>query len=239
MSARPGLSAVFFDAGNTLLFPHPPVSHVCEELLRAAGHDRDLASIEQLMPAVDAYYEDRFRADDTFWASEEATSEVWLGMYSLMCRRLGIEDEAEGIARTVYAEFGKPERWSAYDDVRPALERLRSEGLRTGVISNWDTRLEGLIGGLGLGGLFDTVVSSASVGLHKPDPRIFELACSRVGVDTGAAAHVGDHFYSDILGAKAAGMRAVLIDRHGSHDDGPSAAVTRIRTLDELEGALA
>lgn len=234
--ARPPVSAVFFDAGNTLLYPHPSVSRVCEELLRKAGHVRDLTAIEALMPAVDAYYEERFRADDTFWTSEEATSEVWLGMYSLMCDRLGIVEEAEHIARAVYAEFGKPERWAAYDDVRPALERLRTAGLRCGVISNWDRRLEHLLEGLGLTSLLDTVVSSACVGLHKPDPRIFELACERVGVDTCAAAHVGDHFYSDILGAQAAGMRAVLVDRSRQVNYPP--AVTRIASLDDLEEAL-
>ena len=235
MSPGRSLSAVFFDAGNTLLHPYPSVSTVCAEILRGAGHDRDLAAIEELMPVVDAYYEERFAADDTFWTSEEATSEVWLGMYSLMCRRLGIGDEAEQIARAVYEEFGRPERWAAFDDVRPALERLRAEGLRTGVISNWDRRLEGVLEGLGLADVLDTVVSSASVGLHKPDPRIFELACARVGVRADEAAHVGDHFYSDILGAMGAGMRAVLIDRTGTAGPG---AMKQIATLDELEGAL-
>lgn len=235
IAAGPALAAVFFDVGNTLLYPCPSVSHVCEQLLRAAGHDRDLASIEELMPLVDAYYEDRFRADDSFWTSEEATSEVWLGMYMLLCRRLGIEEEAESIARAVYEEFGLPERWRAYDDAVPALVRLRAAGLKCGVISNWDRRLERLLAGLGLTPLLDTVVCSASVGLHKPDPRVFELACSRVGVTPAESAHVGDHFYSDILGARAVGMRAVLIDRRG---DGRASSVPVIRTLDGLEGAL-
>ena len=143
-------AAVFFDVGNTLLYAHPSVSHVCEEILRAAGHDRDLAAIESLMPLVDEYYEDRFRADDTFWTSEEATSDVWVGMYSLLCRRLGIEDEAEALARAVYGEFGKPERWKVYDDVEPAMRRLRDEGIAVGIISNWDSRLPALLAGLGL-----------------------------------------------------------------------------------------
>ena len=236
MASGPLLKAVFFDVGNTLLYPHPSVSHVVEEILRAAGHDRDLAAIDELMPLVDAYYEDRFRADDTFWTSEEATSDVWVGMYSLLARRLGIEDEAEAIARAVYDEFGRAERWRAYDDVRPALERLSASGTAVGIISNWDRRLEGLLTGLGYRTLIATVVSSASVGLHKPDPRIFELACERLGVTPGECAHVGDHFYSDILGARAVGMKAVLIDRRG---EGCPASVPVIRTLDELEGALA
>jgi putative hydrolase of the HAD superfamily len=169
---------------------------------------------------VDEYYEDRFRADDTFWTSEEATSGVWVGMYSLLCRRLGIADEAEDLARAVYDEFGKSDRWRAYDDVAPAFRRMRALGIKVGIISNWDRRLEGLF---------------EAVGLHKPDPRIFELACSRLDAEPEDCAHIGDHFYSDILGARAAGLRPVMIDRKGG---GCVASVTVIGSLDEIEGAL-
>ena len=89
--------------------------------------------------------------------------------------------------------------------------------------------------GLGLSELLDAVVSSADVGLHKPDPRIFELACERLGVAPSDAAHVGDHQYADIIGAEAVGMVPVLIDRHGGENPGNERFV---RSLDELEDAL-
>lgn len=230
----PSLRAVFFDVGNTLLYADPSVSEVCRQVLAEAGHVRDLDVIDSFMPLVDAYYEERYEEDDAFWTDEERTSSVWVGMYSMLCRRLGIEDEAVTLARRVYDEFGRPDRWSAYTDVRPAFERLKARGLRVGIISNWDSRLVGLLGGLGFGDVLDDIVSSADVGVHKPDPRIFELACERIGVWPEEAAHVGDHHYADILGASAVGMRAVLIDRHGVADpaDGP------IRSLDELDDVL-
>lgn len=231
------LRAVFFDVGNTLIHPYPSVSQVCREVLASAGHDRDATAIDDLMPLVDAYYEDRYREDDTFWRSEDETSEVWVGMYALLCRRLGIEEEAEAIARRVYDEFGDPGRWRAYPDVVPALERLRGRGLRVGVISNWDRRLGHVLAGMGIGGLLDAVLSSAEVGLHKPDPRIFELACERVGVAPAEAAHVGDHRYADVLGARAAGMVAILVDRHGNGAEADSIAdFGRIELALELEG---
>lgn len=229
-------AAVFFDVGNTLLYAYPSVSRVVEELLRDAGHARDIEAIREIMPLVDEYYEDRYREDDTFWLSDERASDVWIGMYTLLCRRLGLpETDAVMLARGVYDAFGDARRWRAYDDVIPAFRRLREAGVKVGIISNWDSRLAGIFDGLGLSSLVDTVISSAAVGLHKPDPRIFELACERVGVEPGACAHVGDHYYADILGAKAAGMRAVLIDRHGGVQ---AMSVPCIRTLDDLEGAL-
>ena len=229
------LRAVFFDVGNTLIFPHPSVAQVVREVLAEEGHIHDLSAIDTLMPLVDAYYEDRYRTDDTFWTDEGETSQVWVGMYSLLCRKLGIADEAEKIAQRVYEEFGDPDRWRAYDDVARAFERLRTRDLRVGIISNWDRRLEGLLGGLGLGALIDTVVSSAAVGLHKPDPRIFELACDRLAVAPADAAHVGDHHYADIVGASAVGMTPVLIDRWGAPQ--PEADLF-LRSLDDIEAVL-
>ncbi len=229
------LRAVFFDVGNTLLYPYPSVAEVVREVLEDEGHVRDLDAIDEYLPLVDAYYEDRYQTDDTFWTSETETSGVWVGMYSLLCRRLGIEEDAERIAARVYDEFGSATRWSAYPDVGPAFERLGARGLKLGLISNWDTRLAGLIEGLGLSAHLSAVVSSAQVGLHKPDPRIFELACDRLGVAPAEAAHVGDHRYADIVGAEAVGMLPVLIDRHAGCAGEGAGCIT---TLDELDTTL-
>ncbi len=233
MSTR--VEAVFFDVGNTIIYPSPSVSEVCRHVLAEAGHDLDVAAIDRYMPLVDAYYEDQYRADDTFWTDEGRTSSVWVGMYSLLCRELGIDENAEVIARRVYDEFGRADRWRLYDDVLPAIRRLRLRGISVGVISNWDQRLGALLDGLGLGEVLDAVVSSADVGLHKPDPRIFTLACRRVGTDPQRAAHIGDHHYADLLGARAVGMLGILIDRH----DRPASVGPRpIDSLDRLEDEL-
>jgi putative hydrolase of the HAD superfamily len=151
-------------------------------------------------------------------------------MYSLLARRLGLEEDAEHLARRVYDEFGRADRWRLYDDVLPAITRLKERGHLIGVISNWDGRLSMLLEGLGIAEMLDTIVSSAEVGLHKPDPRIFELACERVGVTPREAVHVGDHHYADVLGASAVGMTPVLIDRQITPVAGRG-----IGTLDVLE----
>lgn len=229
------LRAVFFDVGNTLLYPYPSVSSVVREILHEAGHARDIAAIDEILPVVDAYYEDRYREDDTFWTDEAETSEVWVGMYSMLFDRLEIEDASEVMARRVYDEFGYAARWRAYDDVVPALERLAERGIKTGIISNWDRRLRSILVGLGLHELLDAVISSAMVGLHKPDPRIFLLACERIGVAPEESAHVGDHYYADVLGATVSGMRPVMIDRRGA--PAPE-GLASLETLDRLEEVL-
>ena len=229
------LRAVFFDVGNTLLYPYPSVSAVVKEILEDWGHEHELEAIDAYLPLVDEYYEDRYREDDTFWTDEGETADIWVGMYSLLCRKLGIDEQAEELALKVYERFGDPGHWRLYDDVIPVLVRLRDKGCRLGIISNWDSRLSDLVVGLGIGDLLDGVVCSATVGLHKPDPRIFELACATLGVRPVDSVHVGDHHYADVLGAESVGMLAVLIDRHG----GPPPRWSRfIRTLDDLESVV-
>lgn len=229
------VDAVFFDVGNTLLYAYPSVSEVVRQVLCDQGHEHELGSIDALMPMVDEYYEDRYREDDTFWSDDARTSDVWVGMYSLLFRQLGIEEDANTMAKRVYDEFGKASRWQAYADVEPAFARLREHGVRIGLISNWDKRLRGIFAGLGLDTYVDVIVSSAEIGIHKPDPRIFEYGLGVLGVEPARAAHVGDHYYADVLGAHAVGMLPVLIDRHDGEmpDHRPF-----VRTLDELESAI-
>jgi putative hydrolase of the HAD superfamily len=212
---------------------------VCAEVFGAAGHARDIAVIEALLPVVDEYYEERYREDDAFWTSDAGASDVWVGMYTLLCRRLDIpEGEAVALGASVYREFGDASRWRAYPDVEPEFRRLRDSGVKVGIVSNWDTRLESILDGLGLGALIDTVVCSAAEGLHKPDRRIFELACARLGVEPRRSVHVGDHMYADVAGSCAAGLTPVLIERRGTAAGAAKDSVTRIVTLEQLEGAL-
>lgn len=235
MSGSKTIRAVFFDVGNTLLYPSPSVSQVCRDILAEEGIERDLAAIEALMPLVDQYYEDRYCDDDTFWTDHGETTQVWIAMYSLLFRELGVTQDVERIAHRVYYEFGHAHRWRPFDDVEPALRRLSARGLQLGIISNWDRRLSSLLEGVGLGGYLSTVVSSADVGLHKPDPRIFEIACRRLGVSASESVHVGDHHYADVTGATAAGMTAVWIDRDTS---ARASIVRRLKSLDGIEEAL-
>ena len=80
-----------------------------------------------------------------------------------------------------------------------------------------DTGGDELVSQLGLAGLFDITVRSADVGAAKPDPAIFRAALSRAGVEPHEAVHVGDQISSDIQGARAVGIRPVLVDRDGNH----------------------
>jgi putative hydrolase of the HAD superfamily len=120
-------------------------------------------------------------------------------------------------------------------DVRPSLARLRAVGLRLAVVSNANGTLRLLFERLGLTPAFEVVLDSAEEGVEKPDARLFRMALERLGGDAATALHVGDIYHVDVVGARAAGIRPVLLDEAGLY---PEADCPRVRSLAELAGHL-
>lgn len=207
--------AIFFDVGNTLLLPHPSVEEVCAEILKSHGIDVSLMELKTALNVADKAYEERYWADDSFWMNEVETSRFWVGLYQLMLDELGVNGEKQQLATEIYERFGEAQNWQPYPDVLPTLKKLREAGFIIGLISNWDTRLTSLAIEIGLSPYLDFVISSANVGLLKPQPQIFNLALKRAGVKAQESLHVGDHYYADIMGARTVGITPVLLDRKG------------------------
>jgi putative hydrolase of the HAD superfamily len=210
----PGFKAVFFDAGNTLLVPHPSVEKVCAEVLAGEGYFPSLDDVRRGLDRSERYYQERYWADDTFWASEREAAAMWSHMYALAMEEVGVRDSA-AMGKLLYEEFGKGERWSLYPDVLPTVEKLHDAGLRMGIVSNWDVRLPELCHHLGLSRYLEFVISSANLGRIKPQDSLFRAALERIGAASCEAAHVGDHYFADVLGARAAGIYPILLDRAG------------------------
>jgi HAD superfamily hydrolase (TIGR01509 family) len=116
--------------------------------------------------------------------------------------------------------------WSMVpDDLPEALDGARAGGLRVAVVSNSEGKLAQLLEKLDVLRRIDLVVDSGVVGIEKPDPRIFSVALEHFGVPPSRALHLGDTYASDVVGARAAGLRVALVDPHehflGRHADVP------------------
>ncbi|MDA1190021.1 MAG: HAD-IA family hydrolase [Chloroflexi bacterium] len=137
----------------------------------------------------------------------------------------------------IFEEIRKaPYGMKPFDDVVPALIRLRKRGLTLGLISNMNEDGKTLTDDLGLTGYLDFAVTSGEVGAEKPSPLIFQAALRKASVEAAETVVVGDQPSTDIEGALAVGMSAVLLDRDGNHpwyDRCP-----RIIVLDQLEAIL-
>lgn len=120
--------------------------------------------------------------------------------------------------------------FTPFPDAPEALAELRDRGHRLVVVSNWDCSLPDWLAPAGLLDLVDGVVTSAEAGAAKPDPAVFRKALAIVGVLRGSAVHVGDSLENDVAGARAFGMRAILVQRQGE----PPPGVEAVRALTEL-----
>jgi putative hydrolase of the HAD superfamily len=116
----------------------------------------------------------------------------------------------------LYETFARPDTWRPRAGALQILARLRARGLALAVLSNFDQRLHGILGGLGFNGFFDFVILPSDAAAAKPDPRIFAFALARLGVAPGAAVYVGDDHENDVEAARNAGLFAVDVSRHAT-----------------------
>jgi putative hydrolase of the HAD superfamily len=163
--------------------------------------------------------------------------QVWRGIVRTVFEGAGLlpafaPGAFDAYFEAVYRHFEDPAVWDVYPDVEPALSALGALGCPLGVVSNFDSRVLGILDGLGLGPRFASVTLSSQAGATKPDAVIFARALAAHGVDGSRAIHVGDSPVEDFSGARAAGLRAVLIDRAGRHTGRPD--LVRVDSLGAL-----
>jgi putative hydrolase of the HAD superfamily len=149
----------------------------------------------------------------------------------------GAGPRVETVAREVYDEWAEHQHFSLYDDVPGALRTLRDQGVRLGLISNSHRCLESFQSHFELDGLIAVTVSSSDHGFMKPHPSIFQEALRLMAVAPSEAAMVGDSLAHDVLGARQAGMRGILLAR-GSRPDVVDEGIDVIATLADLPGLL-
>lgn len=229
------LETIFLDAGNTLV--SVDFLLVAEELaaLGFATTPSALARAEAAArPLVSARLATRVDGEDFF--------SFYLG--SVLARVPEARGEApdrlaqvvENLARALHAPGQADRLWrSVLPGVPEALRRMRASGLRLVVVSNSDGSVERGLVAQGLRELLDLVIDSQVVGYEKPDRRIFAEALSRSGAAPATTLHVGDLYAADVVGARAAGLHALLLD---PHDDWPPLDCPRLPDVPALARAL-
>ena len=225
---------VFFDFFATLIFWTQPLRITL----------RKIADRYQLPLNWSAYDEARAILTETYEASKP-TDNIRDTMFKQMdsccaiLKKLGVREHVEQIAWEVlqyeHALFSRNNA-TLYEDILPTLNQLQKMDLKMGIISNWDTPLHAMVEELEIAPYFEVVVASHDqrVGSAKPDAAIFEYALNAVGVSPEEAVHVGDSFEADIMGAHAAGIRAILLDRDGTQTGRWSETIQTLHTLPDL-----
>jgi len=203
------IRAVTFDVGGTLIDPWPSVGHVYAEVAEkftGTRFDPDLLTRS---------FVQAWKRKKNFGYSMDDWSDLVDATFAGLLR----EPPAKTFFQDLYRRFIDPDTWRVFDDVPPALELLKNRGLKLGVISNWDDRLEPLLRNLGLDRWFECLVVSGPLGVHKPDPEIFRTAAQALGCAPESILHVGDSPIEDLQGAEDAGFCGLLLDRDGRSED--------------------
>jgi putative hydrolase of the HAD superfamily len=228
----PEVGAVFLDAGDTLLAADPPIDHVYRDAFAAHGVE---AGVEDVHGAVHATWREvdvaRARGEDR-WRGPDGEAGFWRRFVAAVFARVGGGEMPESLLAHLVAHFRQELHWALYPEVPEVLAALRARGVKLVVVSNWDSSLPSLLERLGIRDAFDDVVVSALVGVSKPERGIFDEAVRRAGVAPGEVLHVGDSLVDDYHGARAAGLAALLLDRHGRAREG----VEAIASLREVPG---
>ena len=201
------IAAVLFDAGNTLLFLD------YERLAREVGPAVGVPLTAQGLEAQSSEAALQLERSDT---SDHDRASRYLESLFLLA---GVPREKLGLVRdTLLRLHGERHLWSAMHPGTPAaLARMRQAGLRLGVVSNSDGRVEEALAAAGIRANFEVIVDSRLVGFEKPDPRIFQAALEPLGIAPEGALYVGDIYEVDVIGARRAGMDVVLLDPAGNH----------------------
>jgi len=205
------LRAVLFDVDFTLCRPGPELS--AERYARvAARHGITLEASRydgaREAAALNLKRHPELLHDETIW--HRFTEEIFIGMG-------GPEEIASECAREIEQGWEVSENFELFEDAMPVLEELRGAGLRIGVVSNGIRDLTEFVAHHRLD--VDVIVDSRTHGRVKPHPTIFRAALELLGVDAAEAVMVGDSLEEDVEGARALGMRAILVDREDRHQD--------------------
>jgi putative hydrolase of the HAD superfamily len=222
------LRAVLFDVDFTLFRPGPELG---PEGYRRVGARHGLSLDPELYATARAAAIDALQRNHDLVHDEE----VWVAFTEQIVLRMGGEsdpDAARACAADMVREWERHENFSLYEDALPVLDELRRHDLKIGLISNGQRDLEEFTAHHALD--VDVAVGSKTHGRVKPHASIFQAAIRALDVRPAEVAMVGDSYEDDIEGARALGIRAILLDRDGLRLDAPD----RIDTLFALPAAL-
>ncbi len=205
------LRAVLFDVDFTLCRPGPELS--ADRYARIAarhGITLDTASYDNAREAavLNLKRHPELLHDESIW--HRFTEDIFIGMG-------GPEALASECATEIEEGWGVSENFELFEDVLPVLDELRRAELRIAVVSNGIRDLHAFVAHHRLD--VDAIVDSRSHGRVKPHPTIFRAALAALAVAPGDAVMVGDSLEEDIDGARALGMRAILLDREQRHPE--------------------
>jgi len=221
------LTTIFFDCGGTLFYVEPPANEVWARSCRELGLIVTKKDLDEHESAFDAYDRAHFPIEDEGRYFEE----FHIFAMNLLGFKITCED-----AGAMQEYFNMNLNVIKFPEVDETLAGLKKKGMRLAVISNAFPNQRQKLRGLDIEGYFEDIILSSEVGFPKPDRRIFEVALAKLGVAPEESLYVGDSYEKDIIGAKNAGMKTVLVDRLKESLGGCEKVETLLGVIDKIDG---
>lgn len=224
--------AIFFDAAGTLIRPVKPIGE--SYVLLAKKYGKDVPPLEVRRRFHDCFFS---AAPLAFpGAAPEKLPELERAWWKELVRKVfeawGSFERFDDYFAELFSYFSGPDAWALFPEAVETLSVLKERRLILAVISNFDSRLLGILEGLGISSCFDSILISSRVGHAKPAPEIFHAALETHQLKPEESLHVGDSPEKDAAGARAAGLTGVLLDRGGRASRTDS--FPRVRNLKEI-----
>ena len=228
--------AVFFDAAGTLIKPARRVGESYAAIAAKYGKSVTPAELfERFRVCFDSAPALAFPGADPADV-ESLERRWWKRLVAQIFEPWGEFTRFEDYFDELFAYFARPDAWQLYPEATETLAALKQRGVLLAVISNFDSRLVRILGGLNVGASFAEIFVSSAVGYAKPQPQIFNIALARFGLTPEQALHIGDSETNDLQGANNAGVRALLVDRDLDANSAPRHHVSSLRQiLDHLD----
>jgi len=218
-----GLRAIFFDAGNTLVFPD-------REKTLAPLQSRGVFVSEEAIFAAERVAR-RYRDANADGDPKHTDQQYWNIYYGELLSQFPSQRD---LLPALVAAARTSGNWSfVLPGTREHLLRLK-QNYRLGIISNSDGHIGDLFVRLGLADCFEAIIDSGNVGFQKPHPEIFRAALRSLDVPAEESVYIGDVYSIDYVGARAVGMQAIVMDPYGTYANNGVPRITKIEDLGPL-----
>jgi len=207
--------AIFFDAVGTLFRVRGGVGQIYWEVGKPFG-------VRASPEMIEAAFQEVFREAPPLTFSRlqsgllrRSEKEWWRNIVLDVFNRVGMINRFDPYFDELFRVFSGIRGWELYPETRETLQKLKKDGFVLGIISNFDSRILTVCTDLEIFEYIDSIQISSREGVAKPDPEIFHRALEQNNLLPREAVHIGDNLEEDVMGAAAAGMIPIYLDRAG------------------------
>ncbi len=211
------INTIFFDAADTLFYIEKGLGKTYASVANKHGGDPDPDHLRKAFSKAFTSAPPLAFGGVSNKERKVLEKKYWRDIVENVYTEVGMFEEFDAHFDELFEVF-RSEAWAIFPETKDILRSLKEKNYNLGIISNFDSRVYDVMKDLEIHEYFDKFVISSEAGHAKPDPNIFHIALKEMGSNSKQCLHIGDHIYNDFHGARALGIRALLLDREDEYE---------------------